>query len=69
MKIGELLEDYRKKRDLSYRQLALEIDCDHTTLWRLLTDRMTPEMEVVVKVMLWLLKTEPKVAKPILSEK
>jgi len=55
MKLGSLIEDHMTKRGLTLRQLAREIQCDHTTLHRLIQGEPC-RMDTLTKVMIWLCK-------------
>jgi len=56
MKLGELLEAYMKVNGLSYRTVAREIGCDHSTLHRLIHGEPV-RMSVFNKLMNWLTQT------------
>lgn len=59
MKLGEVLEAYRKDRGLSYRALAKEIGIDHTGLFRL-ASKPTVEAEHALRVAQWLMSNSKK---------
>jgi len=54
MKLGEVLEAYREKRGLTYRELAREIGVEHTGLFRL-ANKPGLEAAQALKLANWLL--------------
>jgi len=57
MKLGEVLEAYREKRGLTYRELAKEIGVEHTGLFRL-ADKPSLEAYQALKLANWLMSTK-----------
>jgi len=57
MKLGEVLEAYREKNRLSYRELAKEIGVDHTGLFRL-ANKPSLEALQALKLAAWLMSTK-----------
>ena len=55
MKLGEVLESYRKERKLSYRDMAKEIGIHHTALFRL-SEKQSAGTDAAMKLIGWLLK-------------
>ena len=54
MKIGDCLEAYREKNNLTWRSLAKEIGVDHAVLFKLRT-RPTTSTDSAMRLMNWLL--------------
>jgi len=54
MKLGECLEAYREKNNLTWRSLAKEIGVDHAVLFKLRT-KPTAGSENAMRIMNWLM--------------
>ncbi len=54
MKIGIVLETYRKSRKVSYRTLAKELKIDHTVLFRLVGGKPC-DLETWTNIVNWMI--------------
>jgi predicted transcriptional regulator len=59
MKLGECLEAYREKNNLTWRSLAKEIGVDHAVLFKLRT-KPTSGTDNALRIMNWLMSQEKK---------
>lgn len=57
MKLGEVLEAYRVKNNLSWRELGKEIGVDHTGLFRL-ANKPSLETGQALKLASWLMASK-----------
>ena len=60
MKIGQLLDCWLEKKDLSHRQLAKEIGMDHTVLFRITKEDREMDGKTMMKLLAWLFSNGEK---------
>jgi hypothetical protein len=59
MKLGKVISAYMLNNGYSLREMATAIECDHTTLHRLVRGEPC-RMDTLMKVLVWLIKEEGK---------
>jgi plasmid maintenance system antidote protein VapI len=57
MKLGELLSGYMRDHQLSTRQLAAQIGCNHTTIHRMLHGQSV-RLHILLLLIAWLLSDQ-----------
>lgn len=57
MNLGDCIEAYLKEQKMSYRQLASEIGCDHSTLHRMARGEPV-RVDTLIRLLVWMLSNK-----------